>query len=73
MFINSYNSNVFNQNPDFYNAANYDFTPSDSAGYFSPLIDYCPSGLPTDLFDHIRPVSKTANRNKYDIGAIEAQ
>ena len=65
--------NIFNQDPKFKNAAANNFAPSDSSGYFSPMIDYTPSGLSTDLFDHMRPVSKTSGLNKYDIGAIEAQ
>ena len=65
--------NIFNQDPRFKNPTANDFTPSDSMGYFSPLIDYSPIGLPTDLYEHNRPVSKTSNAFKYDIGAIEAQ
>lgn len=65
--------NIFNADPRFKNAAANDFTLSDSMGYFSPLIDYSPIGLPTDLYGHNRPVSKTSNVFKYDIGAIEAQ
>ena len=65
--------NICNQDARFKNADANDFTPSDSIGYFSPMIDYCPTGLPTDLFDKARPVSKTSNLYKYDIGAIELQ
>ena len=68
-------SNLFNQDPLLKNPGANDFTPSDTNGVLSPLIDYCPTGPSsgTDLFDHPRPVSKTSNTNKYDIGAIEAQ
>jgi hypothetical protein len=72
-FTTVHTGNIFNVNPNFYNPGNNDFTPSDSMGYFSPLIDFCPGGLNTDIFDHVRPVSKTSNANKYDIGAIELQ
>ena len=65
--------NIFNRDPRFKNPGANDFTPSDSVGYFSPLIDYCPTGVPTDIYGHNRPVSKTSNPFKYDIGAIEAQ
>ena len=71
-FLSTVNTkNIFNQDPRFKNATGNDFAPSDSSGYFSPLIDYSPTGLPTDLFDRTRPVSKTSNLYKYDIGAIE--
>lgn len=63
--------NRFNEDPRF-KKANEDFTPSDSTGYFSPMIDYCLDGLSDDIFGTMRPVSKTANTNKYDIGAVEA-
>jgi hypothetical protein len=72
--------NICNQNPLFKNASANNFIPADStnnsnpvSGFFSPLIDYCPTGLSTDLFDHPRPVSKTSNPFKYDIGAVEVQ
>jgi hypothetical protein len=67
------NKNLFNQDPGFKNPYTGDFTPADSTGYISPIIDYCPAGLPKDLYDHSRPVSKTTNSTKYDIGAVEAQ
>ncbi|MBL0309000.1 MAG: hypothetical protein IPP77_04775 [Bacteroidetes bacterium] len=63
--------NLFNEEPRF-KEANVDFTPSDSAGYFSPIIDYAPTGLGTDIFGTVRPVSKTNNPNKFDLGAVEA-
>jgi hypothetical protein len=67
------NQNLFNQDPRFKELDKDNYMPSDSAGYFSPAIDYAASGLSTDLYDRLRPVSKTANSNKFDIGAIEAQ
>jgi len=80
MFSTANTKNLFNQNPLFNNTGANIFTLTDStnnsspvSGYFSPLIDYCPTGFPTDLYDHPRPVSKTSNPFKYDIGAIEAQ
>ena len=71
MFAKVNTKNLFNQDPLFKNPGANDFTPSDSTGYFSPAIDYCPTGLPTDIFGHSRPVSKTSNPYKFDIGAIE--
>lgn len=64
---------IYNQEPRFRDAESGNFTPWDSLGYFSPLIDYAPTGSATDIFDHGRPVSKTSNTNKYDVGAVEAQ
>ena len=65
--------NLFNQNPQFVNPNGGNFTLSDSTGYVSPLIDYCPTGLPTDIYGQRRPVSLTSNPYKYDVGAIETQ
>ncbi len=65
--------NLFNADPRFKNPTDDNFTPNDSSGYFSPIIDFSPSGISTDLFDKPRPVSKTSNGNKFDVGAVEAQ
>lgn len=62
---------LFNEDPKFKKADEGNFTPWDSIGYFSPLIDYAPTGLSEDIFDKQRPVSKTANNNKFDVGAVE--
>ncbi len=64
--------NLFNEDPRFKELEKDNYTPSDSAGYFSPAIDYAPGGLGEDMYDRPRPVSKTTNANKFDIGAIEA-
>ena len=80
MFATLNTKNLFNQDPLFVNPGANNFTLSDStnggvpaSGYFSPLIDYCPTGLPTDIFDRNRPITKTSNPYKYDMGAIETQ
>ncbi|HWB63812.1 MAG TPA: hypothetical protein VG603_09900 [Chitinophagales bacterium] len=57
-------NNILNQNPRFKDPAGNDYTPSDSVGYTSPLIDYCPSGPSFDLFDKNRSTP-------VDVGAIE--
>jgi hypothetical protein len=69
----SHDNMLYNQDPRFRDAESGNFTPWDSLGYFSPLIDYAPTGSTKDIFDHGRPISKTSNANKYDVGAIEAQ
>ena len=68
-------NNQFNQDPRFKKAEDGDFTPWDSIGYFSPLIDASPSGLNSDLYGNARPATKVnpPNGTPYDIGAIEAQ
>jgi hypothetical protein len=73
LFTTTNTQNLFNQDPFFKQPDEGNFTPSDSVGYFSPAIDYSPNGLPKDLWDNPRPVSKTTNTNKYDIGAVEVQ
>lgn len=61
----------FNGDPRFVDADEFNFIPSDSLG--SPLIDRAPGlGATNDIFGTMRPVSKTNNADKYDIGAIEA-
>ena len=73
MFTKVHDNVFFNQEPRFEKAEEGNFTPSDSAGFFSPLIDYAPSAaLFIDIFDKSRPVSKTNNQNKFDVGAVEA-
>lgn len=63
----------FNDDPRFVDADEYNFMPEDSAGYFSPLIDKAPGlGATNDIFGTMRPVSKTGNADKYDVGAVEA-
>lgn len=80
MFTTTHTKNITNTDPLFVNAGANNFALMDSTvggvpvnGFFSPAIDYCPTGLPTDLFDQIRPVSLSPNPFKYDIGAIEMQ
>jgi hypothetical protein len=58
---------LINQDPQFKNASDGDYTPSDS-GSVSPLIDYAPTGLSPDIFGTMRP-----QRVRYDVGAIEVQ
>lgn len=66
--------NIFNQEPLFRDATAGNFAPYDSLGYFSPAIDNAISiSLSKDLFDNPRPVSKSTNTNKFDIGAVEVQ
>ena len=72
-FTTTHTGNLFNKDPLFKNAGANNFALSDTSGNFSPAVDYCPTGLPTDLFDLPRPVSLTNNPYKYDIGAIEAR
>lgn len=57
----------FNQDPRFVDADLFNFTPEDSAGYFSPLIDKAPGqiGAGQDIFGTVRS-------NPGDIGAVEA-
>jgi hypothetical protein len=62
---------LFNQEPRFKDPEKDDYTPSDSTGYFSPLIDVAPSGPAGDLYSRARPVVKSGAGNPYDIGAIE--
>ncbi|MBS1613658.1 MAG: hypothetical protein JST49_12630 [Bacteroidetes bacterium] len=65
-------SGNYNDDPRFKDAAKYNFIPSDSTGYFSPLIDRAPGlGATNDIFGTMRPVSKTGNADKYDVGAVE--
>lgn len=71
MFTGTHNNILFNQEPRLRNPEEGNFSPWDSAGYFSPLIDYAPTGLGADIWGTVRPVSKTSNTNKFDIGAIE--
>lgn len=74
LFSSVNNANLFNQDPRFKEPNKENFTPSDSAGYFSPIIDFAPSfSLSTDFFDKPRPVAKTSNANLFDAGAVEAQ
>lgn len=73
LFSNVHDNILFNQEPHFVKAEEFKFTPSDSAGFFSPLIDNAPTGLSEDIYGKPRPVSKTTNTNKFDLGAIEAQ
>ena len=76
MFTNIHDNVLINQEPGLQNPGSGDFIPSDSTGYISPLIDYAPApngGLSIDIYDKLRPVSKTSNLNKYDVGAIEVQ
>ncbi len=72
LFSNVHDNILFNQEPRFEKAEEFKFTPSDSAGFFSPLIDDAPTGLSEDIYGKPRPVSKTTNTNKFDLGAIEA-
>ncbi|HLP50514.1 MAG TPA: hypothetical protein VK154_06485 [Chitinophagales bacterium] len=71
----TYTGMVYNQDPMFRDAQSGNFTPRDSTDvdYNSPLIDHAPIGLGEDIYDRMRPVSKTSNPNKFDIGAVEVQ
>ncbi|HRG89502.1 MAG TPA: hypothetical protein PLW44_10815 [Chitinophagales bacterium] len=69
----THNNILYNEEPRFREPQSGNFTPWDSVGYLSPLIDYAPTGATSDIYGMPRPVSKTANTNKYDIGAVEAQ
>lgn len=74
LFSTVNSNNLFNTDPRFRNEREFNFLPSDSSTWFSPLIDYAPSaGLTVDLQGNVRPVSKTVNTNKFDIGALEVQ
>lgn len=73
LYSNTKTNLLFNQDPRFKEPDKGRFVPSDSTGYFSPLIDASNSGLPTDIFGTARPVSKTGNATPYDIGAVEVQ
>lgn len=68
-------ANLFNQEPYF---EDYDgnFVPSDSlqnSVLISPLIDASSSGIPEDIRNVARPISKKGNATPYDIGAYELQ
>jgi hypothetical protein len=71
LFSTSTNQLLFNQDPRLKNPDKGDYAPSDSIGYFSPAIDFAPTGLGSDIYDRPRPVSKTTNTTKFDAGAIE--
>lgn len=74
IFSNVKIQNIFNEEPRFRDATAGNFMPYDSSGYFSPAIDNAVGiVLNEDLFDNLRPIDKSPNPNKYDIGAIEAQ
>ncbi len=75
LFTNVHNNMLYNEDPRFRNTDEENYTPWDStdADYHSILIDYAPSGLSEDIYDKTRPVSKTTNLNKFDIGAVEVQ
>lgn len=70
MFSNVIDNVLFNQEPRFEKAEEGNFTPSDSAGFFSPLIDFCLNGLPADIFGKTR--SLLVGPNTFDVGAVEA-
>lgn len=72
LFSTVNNQNLFNQDPCFKAPDKGNYALSDSTGYFSPAIDYAPSGLPFDMFGNPRK-DKLQNGKVYDIGAIEAQ
>jgi hypothetical protein len=69
------NDNVLiNQDPRFKNTTAADFTPWDSVGYFSPLIDKCSTVLSQDIFGNSRVLKPLGNpATPADMGAIEAQ
>ena len=73
LFTTAHSNMLFNQEPLFKNTEEGNFTPRDSTGYFSPLIDFAPTGLSSDLYDKPRPVTKTTNANTFDVGAVEVQ
>ncbi|MCS6933563.1 MAG: hypothetical protein NZM35_00245 [Chitinophagales bacterium] len=66
LYSNKSQQLLFNTDPRFKSPEKGNFTPSDSIGYVSPLIDASPSGLPFDIYGTPRP-----RRNQYDIGAVE--
>lgn len=66
LFSGIHDNMLFNQEPRFVKAEEFNFTPSDSAGFFSPLIDFAPTGLSEDIYGTHRP-----QRTKWDVGAIE--
>lgn len=74
MFTTVQDNTLFNQDPLFRNQDAGDFTPSDTNGTVSPLIDYCPNGsLIYDLYDRFRTKVPNLNRQGiYDAGAVEA-
>ncbi len=74
MFTAVHDNILFNQEPKFKKADEGNFTPWDSVGYFSPLIDKCSTILSTDIFGNPR-VDKLNNGNGKisDMGAIETQ
>ncbi|MDB5283891.1 MAG: hypothetical protein JWO06_2966 [Bacteroidota bacterium] len=68
------NTNLFNMDPLLKNPGQNDFTPSDTNGVVSPLIDYCPPGLPKDIFDNPRNAILSGHTGTpVDIGAVEKQ
>jgi hypothetical protein len=75
MFTNVHNSILFNQDPLFREPDEDNFTPWDSTGYYSPLIDAAQGGLSKDFYDKPRPITKVqpARPTLFDIGAVELQ
>ncbi len=71
LFASDTNHIMFNEEPRFINPTQGDFTPSDSTGYFSSLIDFCPAGLSLDIYDRQRQNIGGVRVN--DIGAVETQ
>ncbi|MFN8299465.1 MAG: hypothetical protein U0T75_10185 [Chitinophagales bacterium] len=70
---------LFNTDPRFKDEDAFNFTPSDSVGYLSPLIDAAVTGagLGQDIFGNTRGVVNShvqpPSGKPYDIGAIEVQ
>ncbi len=76
MFTAIHDHILYNVDPMFRDADGGAFTPAkDSTGGndHSPLIDYAPSGLSTDIYGTSRPVNIKGNSTPYDIGAVEAR
>lgn len=70
MFTQIHNNILFNTDPRFRSIEEGNFTPWDSTGFLSPLIDYSPlnTAVGPDIYGTTRP-----QRTQYDAGAIEVQ
>lgn len=69
-------NNLVNTDPGFEAPASGNFTPADSAGFTSPIIDYDNLVVfqdHNDLYDNPRPVTLIHPNTPYDIGAVERQ
>ena len=66
MFTTAHTNMLYNQEPLFKNTDEGNFTPVDSGGVTSPLVNAGTSGPGTDIYDHGR-------NGTTDIGAVEKQ